>query len=470
MYFKADKFSIFLLEKPQLKTMLISLLSLLVLLYSTLAFSSDYVTPEHFQKPATGEVSSSKNKDDDRMININHKIWVNAKPEEAKKEEVKQEKIESEKAEDDPKITPAEAVIRNKAAEKYVVPKHLESKFESKEKEITRSHKKLSAELVQKLNNVRKIDRDIVLENAKSSSLWQKNIDDAKRESKKLDEQDLDSRDLDEKNEADNSNTKNAISLEGTMVGGAINIIEDEIGDLIDNIGVLDLFRGKSEQETRDIDIGELPEVKKIYDDNPQYKGFDLFVPKSKPKSKSLVKEDKSLPTILDTKVKSLKKITFKPKAPKYEESKSKSRRLKMHNLHTSERIDVTYYKNGRYVDSALRQINRFFRDHRQNESIAMDIDLINLLHKVVAKLRYRGEIKVVSGYRSTKTQRKFRRQGRNVARKSQHSLGKAIDFKLPGVSTRRVRNIAKQMKMGGVGFYPKDGFIHIDTGDVRYW
>jgi uncharacterized protein YcbK (DUF882 family) len=179
--------------------------------------------------------------------------------------------------------------------------------------------------------------------------------------------------------------------------------------------------------------------------------------------------KEKNKPTILDKDYPKISSIAKKPKLPDYILRQS-DRRLKMVNLHTNERINITYWRNGDYINSALKKINYFLRDHRSGEVISYDIEVLNLLDRIIKKLNYRGEIQIISGYRSLKTQRMFRKQGRNVAKKSQHSYGKAIDFRLPGISTRRLRDVAKSFKKGGVGYYPRDRFVHIDTASVRYW
>lgn len=118
-------------------------------------------------------------------------------------------------------------------------------------------------------------------------------------------------------------------------------------------------------------------------------------------------------------------------------------------------------------VDAAQR--NRFFRCHFTNQPTSMDARLFAAL---VAAARHFGaeRIDIVSGYRAPKYNLMLRKKGREVARKSQHTLGSAIDFRLPGVPVRRLHAWVRRLSLGGVGFYPSSGFIHMDTGPVRYW
>ncbi|MCL4146733.1 UNVERIFIED_CONTAM: hypothetical protein GTU68_015874 [Idotea baltica] len=147
-------------------------------------------------------------------------------------------------------------------------------------------------------------------------------------------------------------------------------------------------------------------------------------------------------------------------------------RRLKFYFTHTKERIDIVYKRNGRYVPSALKKINRFLRDWRQNKSTKMDPRLLDLLWSVYVQMDTREAIHVVSAYRHPKTNNMLRSRSRGVAKNSQHTRGKAMDFFIPGVKLAELRAAGLRMEVGGVGYYPRSGspFVHMDTGSVRHW
>ncbi|MFC6633297.1 DUF882 domain-containing protein [Microbulbifer taiwanensis] len=146
------------------------------------------------------------------------------------------------------------------------------------------------------------------------------------------------------------------------------------------------------------------------------------------------------------------------------------ARTLKMRNLHTGERLSTAYWSGGSYDSSGLKQFNRLLRDHRANESTRMDPKLFDIVYKLKEKLNFSGEVEIISGYRSPKTNAKLRAAGRGVARRSYHTRGMALDIRFPGISTSKLRQAAINLKAGGVGYYPKSGFVHVDTGPVRRW
>ena len=152
--------------------------------------------------------------------------------------------------------------------------------------------------------------------------------------------------------------------------------------------------------------------------------------------------------------------------------SRAETRTLKVYNTHTGERDRITFKRNGRYVQSGLRALNHFLRDHRRNEPTRMDPELFDLVWEVYQAADASAYIHVVSGYRSPATNEMLRRTRGGQARKSQHTLGKAIDFFIPGVSTRKLRELGFKLQGGGVGYYPKSGtpYVHLDTGSVRAW
>jgi len=153
-------------------------------------------------------------------------------------------------------------------------------------------------------------------------------------------------------------------------------------------------------------------------------------------------------------------------------EASAETRKLKLYFLHTGERAEITFKKNGRYVSSGLKKINRFLRDWRRNEPTKMDPRLLDLIWEVYKETGSRKPIHVISAYRSPATNSLLRKRGRGVAKKSQHVRGKALDFFIPGVSLKKLRYIGLRKGLGGVGYYPKSGspFVHMDTGSVRHW
>ncbi|MEM8855678.1 MAG: DUF882 domain-containing protein, partial [Pseudomonadota bacterium] len=135
--------------------------------------------------------------------------------------------------------------------------------------------------------------------------------------------------------------------------------------------------------------------------------------------------------------------------------AEANSRTLSLYFTHTKESIKVVYKRNGRYVPSALRDLNRFLRDWRRNEATKMDPELFDLLWEVQQEHGGRT-IHIVSAYRSPATNQMLRRRSRGVARNSQHMAGKAIDFFIPGAKTSQVRISGMKRQVGGVGFYPR--------------
>ncbi|MDQ0316805.1 DUF882 domain-containing protein [Amorphus orientalis] len=147
-------------------------------------------------------------------------------------------------------------------------------------------------------------------------------------------------------------------------------------------------------------------------------------------------------------------------------------RSLDLYFTHTGEKLKITYKRNGRYIPSALKELNRFLRDWRRNESIDMDPELFDLLWEIQNEVGRGKTIHVVSAYRSPATNNMLRSRSRGVAKFSQHMAGKATDFYIPGVSTADIRKAAFKKQIGGVGYYPtsRTPFVHLDTGSVRSW
>jgi uncharacterized protein YcbK (DUF882 family) len=143
---------------------------------------------------------------------------------------------------------------------------------------------------------------------------------------------------------------------------------------------------------------------------------------------------------------------------------------LSFYNLHTDEYLDVCYGRNAKYDPAALKKINYILRDHRTGDVKAIDPQLLDLLHTISLKTRSPSPYHVISGYRSPATNSKLRQKSSGIASKSLHMCGQAIDIRLPGFATRRLRDVAFAVKGGGVGYYPQADFVHVDVGRVRFW
>lgn len=145
-------------------------------------------------------------------------------------------------------------------------------------------------------------------------------------------------------------------------------------------------------------------------------------------------------------------------------------RRLRLYHTHTSEKLDVVYHENGAYLPDAMGELNRVLRDHRSGDVIAMDRDLLDMLHAAQQRLGSEGTYEIISAYRSPATNEMLRRRGAGVARRSMHLEGKAIDVRLTDARTRDLRQVGIELARGGVGYYERSNFVHFDTGRVRRW
>jgi uncharacterized protein YcbK (DUF882 family) len=139
-------------------------------------------------------------------------------------------------------------------------------------------------------------------------------------------------------------------------------------------------------------------------------------------------------------------------------------------NLHTDEKLDTVYWADGRFVAEALEQIAIVLRDHRNDQTHPIDGRLLVLLDSLRQQLDTGEPLHVISGYRSPASNAKLARESGQVARNSLHMQGLAIDIRVPGRDLTRVREAAISLKGGGVGYYPRSGFVHLDVGRVRYW
>ncbi len=143
---------------------------------------------------------------------------------------------------------------------------------------------------------------------------------------------------------------------------------------------------------------------------------------------------------------------------------------LSLYNLHTEEKIALSYFENGEYVTEALRDISYLLRDFRTGDVLAMDPHLIDLLYDLKSALDTERPFQIISGYRSPKTNASLHKNSKGVAKKSLHMQGKAIDIRIAGIDSKVIQSAAMSLGGGGVGYYPNSNFVHIDTGRVRSW
>ena len=145
--------------------------------------------------------------------------------------------------------------------------------------------------------------------------------------------------------------------------------------------------------------------------------------------------------------------------------STGSERQLSFAHTHTGEKLSVVYRNGDSYASDALGQINHHLRDHRSGEKFSMDKRLLDLLFELANVTGSRTPFQVISGYRSPNT-----KKGSGVAKRSLHMQGKAIDVRLADVPTSQLRRAAIDLQAGGVGYYPKSDFVHLDTGRFRTW
>ena len=143
---------------------------------------------------------------------------------------------------------------------------------------------------------------------------------------------------------------------------------------------------------------------------------------------------------------------------------------LVLYNTHTGEQLKTVYCANGEYIPGALAEINHILRDHRNEQIGAMDPQLLDLLHSISTRLDSRQPFHVISGFRSKETNAMLAERSGGVAKHSLHMQGTAIDIRLPGCDLSVLRKAAVALQGGGVGYYPRSDFVHVDVGRVRYW
>jgi uncharacterized protein YcbK (DUF882 family) len=148
----------------------------------------------------------------------------------------------------------------------------------------------------------------------------------------------------------------------------------------------------------------------------------------------------------------------------------SSKRSLSFFNTHTGESLSTIYWGKGKYLPSALKDINYILRDHRCGDIKPISTQLLDLLYVIQVKLGTQRAFHIISGYRSPKTNALLCMNSKGVAKNSFHMSGKAVDLRLPACPLSVLRKVAMGLKAGGVGYYPRSNFVHIDVGSVRFW
>jgi uncharacterized protein YcbK (DUF882 family) len=141
-----------------------------------------------------------------------------------------------------------------------------------------------------------------------------------------------------------------------------------------------------------------------------------------------------------------------------------------LYNTHTGESLNAVYWVQGEYLPEALSAVDHVLRDHRTDEIKPIDPQLLDLLHAISEELECSHAFSIISAYRSPETNAYLRFKSRRVAEHSLHMDGKAVDLRLPGLAAYAVKRVAVDLRMGGVGYYPRSDFVHVDVGPVRYW
>ncbi len=158
------------------------------------------------------------------------------------------------------------------------------------------------------------------------------------------------------------------------------------------------------------------------------------------------------------------------PSSEAFAKSLSRDRTLVFHNTNTDEELSIVCCPRQHYDRKILQRFNEFLRDHHTDQVHPMDPGLIDLLYAISVFTESKGVFKVISGYRSPETNRKLRMMSHAVAENSLHMQGKAIDLRMDDVSIQTIQQVALALQQGGVGYYPRADFVHLDTGTIRAW
>ena len=149
----------------------------------------------------------------------------------------------------------------------------------------------------------------------------------------------------------------------------------------------------------------------------------------------------------------------------------SQDHRLLLYNTHTAERIDIVYRQGEQYLPGALAKLDYFLRDDRTGDVRHFDPRLYDILSDLASSIGHSGgEIDIICGYRTSSTNESLRAHTTGVAKNSLHIQAEAIDLRMPGIDTLKLRKAALALRRGGVGYYPHSDLIHVDVGRVRQW
>lgn len=148
----------------------------------------------------------------------------------------------------------------------------------------------------------------------------------------------------------------------------------------------------------------------------------------------------------------------------------SAEKALTFYNTHTGENMKAVYWRQSAYLPQALADVNHIMRDYRTGEVKEIDPDLLDLLFVLRQKLESTGPFHIISGYRSAETNSLLRVTSNGVAENSLHTDGKAIDIRIPGYELKTLQRAAIDLRRGGVGYYPRSDFVHVDVGRIRCW
>ena len=162
--------------------------------------------------------------------------------------------------------------------------------------------------------------------------------------------------------------------------------------------------------------------------------------------------------------------VPLLPSKSSYASSNHASWRVRFRHAHTGESFNGVYRVGDKYLPEAFERINYVLRDFRTGEAFPMDPRILDIASIVQKRIDSSEHLEILSGYRSPKTNAMLRRSSSGVAKNSFHMYGQAVDVRLPGYSTRKLRKVAINLKAGGVGYYTKSNFVHFDTGKTRSW
>ena len=162
--------------------------------------------------------------------------------------------------------------------------------------------------------------------------------------------------------------------------------------------------------------------------------------------------------------------VPLLPSRNAYAATNFDSWRVSFRHSHTGETFNDVYRVGDRYLPEAFEKLNYVLRDFRTNQVFPMDPRALDIISIIQRKSRTSRPLEVLSGYRSPKTNAMLRHDSGGVAKNSLHMYGQAIDIRMPGYNTSRLRKVAMDLRAGGVGYYPRSNFVHVDTGQVRSW